>query len=112
MERNSEGCLKLPSPHKQFLISPPASPPVGWEPVLEHEPLINYELLAALSRLTPGEAHELHPPSESQPGIVVHVCEDALDEDGKKLKSKIQQTRRPQRRSESEDSGSSSCATP
>lgn len=94
------------------MISPPASPPVGWEPVLEHEPLINYELLAALSRLTPGEAHELHPPSESHPGIVVHVCEDALDEDGKKLKSKIQQTRRPQRRSESEDSGSSSCATP
>lgn len=48
-----------------------------------------------------GEAHELHPPSESHPGIVVHVCEDQKAE-GPRLK--IMQTRRP----DSMDSSSSS----
>jgi len=66
--------LKPPPLEKQFLISPPASPPVGWEPVNEATPLINFELLAALSNLAPGQAHTLHPESEDQPGIVVHIC--------------------------------------
>ncbi|GFV80733.1 reverse transcriptase domain-containing protein [Trichonephila clavipes] len=48
-----------------------------------------------------GEAHELHPPSRTQPGIVVHVCEDQITE-GRRMK--IVQTRRP----DSMDSSSSS----
>lgn len=68
--------LQLPAPHKQYLISPPASPPVDWEPCFEKKPVINYDLLAALAKLAPGQSHEIHPPSKDQPGIVVHICED------------------------------------
>lgn len=66
--------LQLPAPVKQFLISPPASPPAGWEPREENEPLVNHDLLAALANLTPGESHEVHPPTESQPAIIVHTA--------------------------------------
>ncbi|XP_014097708.1 protein sarah [Bactrocera oleae] len=66
--------LQPPAPVKQFLISPPASPPAGWEPREENEPLVNHDLLAALASLTPGESHELHPQSEDQPGIIVHTA--------------------------------------
>lgn len=66
--------LQPPAPVKQFLISPPASPPAGWEPRDENEPLVNHDLLAALANLTPGESHELHPQTEDQPGIIVHTA--------------------------------------
>lgn len=90
--------LQPPAPVKQFLISPPASPPVGWEPRDEGEPLVNYDLLAAIANLTPGETHELHPPSGSQPGIVVHVCEESAgtSQGGtSQPKARIMQTRCP-----------------
>ncbi|XP_022909113.1 protein sarah [Onthophagus taurus] len=66
--------LQPPAPFKQFLISPPASPPLDWEPRPEGEPIINHDLLAALANLTPGSSHELHPPSPGQPSIVVHTA--------------------------------------
>lgn len=66
--------LQPPAPYKQFLISPPASPPLDWEPRPEGEPIINQDLLAALATLTPGGSHELHPPSPGQPSIVVHTA--------------------------------------
>ncbi|XP_054163382.1 calcipressin-2-like [Oppia nitens] len=95
--------LRPPTPDKQFLISPPASPPVGWHPIDEAHPVIDDELLSALNNLTPGVAHELHPQSESQPAIVVHICaEDDQQLNGQtddssdwKPKMKIQQTSRP-----------------
>lgn len=96
---SSDYHLQPPSPVRQFLISPPASPPEGWAPHAEAEPMVNMELLAAIANLGPGETHELHPPSESQPGIVVHVCEDPQPP-GPKLK--IVQTRCPERSSSSD----------
>jgi hypothetical protein len=46
--------LQPPALTKQFLISPPASPPFGWEQKGESDPLVNYDLLAAIANLTPG----------------------------------------------------------
>ena len=90
----TEPFLLPPKPVKQFLISPPPSPPEGWEPIVEHDPIVDYELLAALAGLAPGQAHEIHPASEEHPGIIVHICEDP---EGFRdpTKPKIEQTRNP-----------------
>jgi len=84
--------LEPPNPDKPFLISPPASPPVGWKQVFEERPIINYDLMAAVANLAPGESHELHPPSPCHPAIIVHICEDP---EGFADRPKILQTRRP-----------------
>ena len=49
--------LEPPQPQRQFLISPPGSPPDGWEPVKERAPAINYDLIAAITNLAPGWLH-------------------------------------------------------
>lgn len=108
--------LRPPAPYKQFLISPPSSPPAGWEPRAENEPLVNHDLLAALANLTPGESHELHPPSQEHPGIVIHtatrppggidegdeddvdVNENSNDENDPPNKIPIMQTKCPERK--------------
>ncbi|XP_045104354.1 calcipressin-2-like [Portunus trituberculatus] len=94
--RGGDPHLQPPAPEKQFLISPPASPPVGWEPAPEAEPVVNYDLISAVANLAPGEAHELHPPIEDKPGIIVHVCEECqiCDHQGG-ARPRITQTRRP-----------------
>lgn len=86
--------LQPPLPDKQFLISPPSSPPLNWEPRPEHEPLVNHDLLAALATLAPGGSHELHPPGPGQPGIIVHAAGIGAAVGG--VKPKIQHTRCPE----------------
>ncbi|XP_065225452.1 protein sarah [Planococcus citri] len=83
---NADRHLQLPAPVKQFLISPPSSPPVGWEPRVETEPLINYDLIAAIASLSPGMTHELLAPTGSQPGIVVHIADDGSNRSQNKPK--------------------------
>jgi len=46
--------LQVPAQPKNFLISPPGSPPIGWEPVREDPPnteALASDLVAALTRL-------------------------------------------------------------
>ncbi|XP_037088361.1 calcipressin-3-like [Pollicipes pollicipes] len=93
-----DGTLHPPMPDKQFLISPPASPPVGWEPVREAEPTVNFDLLRAVTEMAPGESHELHDGRDQQPSIVVHVAEESeTDRDAGQPRMRITQTRCPSR---------------
>jgi len=85
--------LKPPPPAKQYLISPPASPPPDWEVIPERTPAINYDLIAAIAAMGPGKSYEVHSGSATQPSIVVHVSDDP--EGYADRPTKIEQTRRP-----------------
>jgi len=52
------GFLHVPPVTRQFLISPPASPPVGWEQPREDRPVVDYDLIAAMAQLLPGNFHK------------------------------------------------------
>lgn len=78
--------LSIPKRTKQHLISPPVSPPAGWKPKEEGSPCIDVQILSAIANLAPGQTHELHTGSDSQPGIFVEVCEEPVFEVPKRTK--------------------------
>jgi len=108
-----EEFLQLPPLEKQFLISPPCSPPVGWEQPREGNPVVDYDLLAAISKLAPGENHMLHPSHSvticgaavATPSIVVNICGDqeGVERANRPPNMKMQQTRCPERKHSIED---------
>jgi len=98
-----EGFLQPPPREKQFLISPPSSPPVGWEQPREGNPVVDLELVAALAQLGPGEDHELQPGTSLTPSIVVQVCPSQEDWLQPQHRGKIMQTRCPERQHSLED---------
>lgn len=90
--------LEAPKNEKTFLISPPSSPPVGWEQVIEDPPVVNLELLATLStKLNPLEPCELVKSRNDMPGIIIHPCADSQEffEENKNVQRKFMPTRRP-----------------
>lgn len=82
--------LHPPALEKNFLISPPGSPPVGWEPVKEDPPNatpLAEDLISALQKLqisapSNGPRIELLHESEDGQGISVYVEDcDSVDRD-------------------------------
>ena len=57
---DEEAFLHVPPLEKQFLISPPCSPPVGWEQPREDKPVVDYDLLTAMAQLSPGNIAVLY----------------------------------------------------
>jgi len=94
-----EAFLQPPPLEKQFLISPPCSPPVGWEQPREGQPVVDYDLLAAIAELAPGEDHELQASTSRTPSIVVQLCQgqEELRNKQRQPGGKITQTRCPER---------------
>jgi len=100
---NPDTYLRPPEPEKLFLISPPSSPPVGWEQKLEDPPIVDLNLLAAVAQLQPNESHELLPSElgSKAPAIVIHTCDDPDEGNnigrGKLIRPTLIQTKRPPR---------------
>eukprot|EP00041_Stephanoeca_diplocostata_P034342 m.1166331 g.1166331 ORF g.1166331 m.1166331 type:complete len:258 (-) comp24505_c0_seq23:1659-2432(-) len=77
--------LCVPELEKQWLISPPPSPPIGWEPIKEDPPVVNMELVHALQGMDPTQPHELHPPDTVRGLPSIHVMlaeEEDVDPEG------------------------------
>lgn len=63
-----------------MLISPPSSPPDDWQPVPESNPVINYELVAALAALVDDtEEVELQPETNNTPRLVLQGSSQSDD---------------------------------
>ncbi|KAI1729965.1 calcipressin domain-containing protein [Ditylenchus destructor] len=70
--QDEQGHLKLPPLEKQFLISPPCSPPVGWVQQSEMAPIVcDFDLMARLAAFTVEDNYELHGGENGQPAIIV-----------------------------------------
>ncbi|CAF1540688.1 unnamed protein product [Adineta ricciae] len=98
---NSETYLRPPEPEKLFLISPPASPPVGWEQKVEDPPVVDLNLIAAIAQLQPNQSHHLLASEDGSnaPSIIIHTCDDGEESNmisrEKSMKPTLIQTRRP-----------------
>lgn len=77
--------LDVPPPTRQFLISPPSSPPVGWEPITEMEPHVDETLLAAIEKLggqnLSGEELMLIPQEEEKPAVTLKMSKSEFDKE-------------------------------
>ncbi|KAF7298411.1 hypothetical protein MKEN_01365900 [Mycena kentingensis (nom. inval.)] len=80
--------LQLPPTEKNFLISPPGSPPIGWEPVKEDPPNatpLADDLIAALRKLQthekPAGLEVLVHPDDGDTGVGIYVEDCATDDD-------------------------------
>ncbi|KAJ7494421.1 Calcipressin [Mycena galericulata] len=83
--------LRPPALEKNFLISPPGSPPVGWAPIKEEPPNatpLADDLMAALRKLQVNERNSsglevLLEPHEGESGVGVYVqnCDGEDEED-------------------------------
>lgn len=102
-QQGSVHTLAPPEPVRQFLISPPSSPPVGWEPVTEMEPHMDENLLAALEKLgddadLDGRELELIPSIEEKPAVTLKMSQssnifDIATEDSKSFADGIERER-------------------
>jgi calcipressin-2 len=103
----SEHYLRPPELEKNFLISPPGSPPVGWEQIREDPPNatpLAEDLIHALRKLevdaqfrrTKVEGQKglelLLAPEDSTDGISVYVEDCDIDEDGDEITIDIDDT--------------------
>ncbi|CAJ0581178.1 unnamed protein product, partial [Mesorhabditis spiculigera] len=91
--RTDTGALLQPPPlEKQFLISPPCSPPVGWEQLKEMPPVVcSFDLMARLAAFAVDEEYKVHDSGSSGcPSIIVSPCETPLE-----APSKIEMPRTP-----------------
>ncbi|TBU41355.1 Calcipressin [Dichomitus squalens] len=79
--------LRPPANEKNFLISPPGSPPVGWEQIREDPPNatpLAHDLITALRKLEVQEASARRGPGpeillEPQEGVGISVCVEDCD---------------------------------
>ncbi|KAH7911898.1 Calcipressin [Hygrophoropsis aurantiaca] len=84
----SDNFLRPPPIEKNFLISPPGSPPIGWEPVKEDPPNatpLADDLIAALRKLKLQERRSsrevlLEPEDGVGVGVYVEDCDNIEDE--------------------------------
>lgn len=78
-----------PKIERAFLISPPASPPIGWEQTVENAPLIDHnELVHALALAESnrsGCSRQLLAATDTTPQIIVHCC--AFDDSSNRTSS-------------------------
>ncbi|KAJ6544092.1 Calcipressin [Mycena capillaripes] len=81
--------LRPPAVEKNFLISPPGSPPIGWEPIKEEPPNatpLADDLMAALRKLQLNEKHRsslevLIEPHDGESGVGIYVQDCDSDDD-------------------------------
>jgi|UniRef100_A0AC35GQZ2 hypothetical protein len=79
--QDEEGHLKLPPLEKQFLISPPTSPPVGWEQSIEMAPVVcSFDLMSRLAAHSVEDKYEVHGGDPNQPKIVVTPAKNSESE--------------------------------